>query len=323
MGDAVGGGGNGAQGTAAPPGGPGAASTSARPAPGPNVSEGRDAAGRFVAKGGQSGAPGTGETPPEPTWKPWKGKLTVFGKEEEAEIASEEDLRRELQIARAARVKLKELKQREELLRQEMEGDPLELLRRRNVDPLELSRRILADAAKRELMTPEERVAAEATERAKKLEAELAELKKRDGESRLKEQSEKLWATLQPEFESALKESGLPAGPATLRAIGRVGLEFLKSGLKLTPRQVVAEVKRQRQAELKGSLGALDDAALYGELGQERFDRLVKWRAEQLRAAQGQPSQAPRPKPNGAPKPAARAYATEEDWRARLSERAK
>ncbi len=270
----------------------------------------RDAAGRF--KAAEAGA-----TPPpaEPAWKPWKGKLTVFGREEEASVDSEDDLRRELQLARAARVKLKELAQRERLLKEESELDPVELLKRRNVDPLEVARRVLSEAAKRELMTPEERAAHEAKGEAEAAKAEVEKLKKAQAAARVEAAAERLWATLQPEFEAAIAASGLPKSPGLTAAIGRVGREFLDAGVRLSPAQVVAEVKRQRDADMASWLSSLDADGLYAALGQERFEALVRRRAERLREAQGQRAQPAPSRP--APQTPRKTYLTEEEWRAK------
>jgi hypothetical protein len=262
------------------------------PATGQTARRRRPAGGKFVSA--RAPAP---EKPPAPVAAPpshqdpefrYRDKLNVYGREEEVDL-SRDDLRRELQISRAASARMKEIAQRERAVLEFDEGlkaNTRAALEAKGIDPVEFARQVLSEHAKRELMSPEERRAFEAEQKL----AEFEQREKAQQETMAKQaeqqRASKLWEHIRPQFDAALAEAGIPRNRFTLAEIAKVGTEFLDIGLILDPKAVVAEAKKRIQGGHEAYLGSLDAKTLRAKLGKEKLRELMALEVEEWKASQ-------------------------------------
>jgi hypothetical protein len=289
---------------AAGEGGNGPAVSTASGAPrGPN--------GKFAPRNGAA-EPAEGERKAEkPPEYRFKRKLNLYGKEEDVDLG-EDDLAREVQIARAARLKLKELKQREDKL---AEFDKLpEALFDSEDEALEFSKRFLAARARRELMPPEEARALEVDERERRfLEEKQAWEESRANEER-RARAVKQWEQIAPEIDSALEEAGLERTSKELEAVADIGLEFLDAKLPLSPKDLVKEFARREETGFRRRLGTLEPQRLRASLSDEQWAGLRKLMVDEYKAKHSgfepKPKLAPSP-----PKDEPRRYVSEAEFK--------
>lgn len=273
--------------------------------------------GKFAPKAGD-------EKPPEPEPYRFRRKLKVDGREEDADL-SEDDIQREVQIARAARKRLAELNQRtKELDAREarLKEAPHEFLEKAGHDPDKWAADRLAKKAQDGLMSEEERAFRAIQEENAQLKAKDAQRQKQDQEREFKEIEDKQWAQTEPKLMSALEKANLPRGADVMGRIADVGIEFLDAEMDLSPEDIVAEVSARMDRDATRYVLSLPTEQLVTKLGPERVKAIVadytrKWKESQA-AFNDNPVQPQRQQPE--PQNGQRKFLTERevDERARL-----
>jgi hypothetical protein len=231
-------------------------------------------------------APKAEEKPPEPYR--FKKRIKVDGGEEDVDY-SEDDLQREVQIARAARKRLAELNRRSKELdarEARLKEAPHEFLEKAGHDPDKWAAERLAKKAQDGLMSEEERAFRAIQEENAQLKAERDSFKKQQAEREFKEVEDKHWAQTEPRLMSALEKANLPRGADVMGRIADVGIEFLDGGMDLSPEDIVAEVSLRMDRDASRYVLSLPTEQLAAKLGPEKVKALVadytrKWKESQ------------------------------------------
>ncbi len=291
---------NGAAGQQAPAKAPPPA-TVVRPAPKPTQKGingkqealGRGPDGKYAKKPGEEP-----EAVKEPEPYRFRRKLKVDGREEDADL-SEDDIQREVQIARAARKRLAELNQRtKELDAREarLKEAPHEFLEKAGHDPDKWAAERLAKKAQDGLMSEEERAYRTLQDEVSQLKAEKEQRVQQDQEREAKEMEDKQWAHTEPRLMKAIESANLPRGADVMGRIADVGIEFLDAGVELAPEHVVQIAAERLDRDATRYVLSLPAEALAQKLGPERVKALVKLHIEEFKRGQSRFSD-----DNGAP----------------------
>jgi len=214
-------------------------------------------------------------------------KIKVDGVEEEWS-GTEEDVKREIQLAKKAR---KEIQASSEMKKEigeflaALKADPRKVLAdpALNVDMLEMAKAIINEQIENDLKSPEQ------LER-EKLEKELEQLRReRKDEDSARQQAEyqRLVKHHETEIEErmmeALDTSGLPASPYILKRAADVMLSALQTGKDISPKQAVNIVKREMNKDIKDMFSASPEDLLEELLGSENLKRLNKRKLEKIK----------------------------------------
>lgn len=293
----------------------------------------REVSGEGTA--GQLNARAEGEAPPEETPAETKAekerrkyKLKVDGQEIEAEL-DDDDIVRELQLARAAQKRMREaaqVRQESQRLTAALKAGDLAALAEQGLDVAPLVERHLLEQAQRALLTPEQI-------RVQELERENAKLKEstekeaaKAKEAAQQQADELTWRELEPKLLTAAQEFDLPRDPKTMELLASVGLEFLDAGVALEPRQVAAEVAKRQGARTQRyvvkHLQSLPPEAAVAWLRQAGvLEHVVKGLDAEYRKGTGQPPAPPKESAPTTPDEDEGPILSTADWNRRMQRR--
>ncbi len=228
----------------------------------------------------------------------FKRKLNVYGEEQDVDLG-EDDIARELQIAAAARKKMKELAQREARVAEydKIRKERPEALFETEDERLEFAKRTLAAAARRELMPPEERARMELEEERSRFSHEKQTWEQQRQQEQRDEQARRTWEKIAPEFETALTEAGLERSPKEMEAIADIGLEFVDAKLPLSPKDIVKEYLHREERGFKKRLSGVEPAKLRASLSDEQWAGLKKLMVSEYKEKHAGFQQRPREEP--------------------------
>ncbi len=242
---------------------------------------GRGPDGKFAGKPGE-------EPPAEKEAYRFKRKLKVDGREEDVDL-SEDEIQREVQIAKAARKRLAELNQRtKELDAREarLKEAPHEFLEKAGHDPDQWAADRLAKKAQDGLMSEEERAYRTLQDEVSQLKAEKEERTRLDQEREYKEAEDKQWAHTEPRLMDAIQKANLPRGADVMGRIADVGLEFLDAGMELAPEHVVQIAAERMDRDAMRYVFSLPTESLVQKLGPEREKEIVQAYIERFKRGQ-------------------------------------
>jgi hypothetical protein len=218
-----------------------------------------------------------------------KYKLKVDGKEEEWE-GTDEDIQRELQLAKKARKEIQtssELKKELAQFLQMLKTDPRSVLADPSigVDLKAFAQQIINEQIEEELKSPEQR-------EKEKLERELEELRKfhkEQEEARRTDEYNRLVQKTEQELEeqvaSALETSGLPKTPYILKRMSDVMLSGLENDKEVSPKQALAIVRREMHKDLKDMFSVSPEDLIEELIGSDNIKRLNKRQLAKIKAA--------------------------------------
>jgi hypothetical protein len=182
--------------------------------------------------------------------------LKVDGEEfeEEFDLSDEESLKKELQLARAAKKRMAEaaeIKKKNFEIMQQLEQDPIALAKKMGPKGREIIEKYLYEQLIEENMSPEE----------KEYKNAMAELEQYRAEKKQAEEQRKLEAETaeQQKYEQyyqnliieGLEKSGLPKTPQNAQRMASLLQKNLSLGLELTPSDLANEVKRENLELIK------------------------------------------------------------------------
>lgn len=226
-----------------------------------------------------------------------KFKLKVDGEEieEEIDLADEERLVRELQLAKAAKKRMaeaQEAKRKAYEIAQAFEQDPASILRRLGDKGYEYAEQVLLEKLQREMMTPEQRQLAEMKAKLEQYEKMEAEQKRQQELAQQQALEAKIAQEYQQKIISALDKSGLPKTPEMAKRMAYLLQKNMELGLDLDAEDLAQEAKN----EVMGLIGSLskdaDAEKLLALIGKENLKKIDKHRVQQLKQKQigGSPS---------------------------------
>lgn len=320
--------------TPASPGTPNGANGAQTPAPKPPAkpnaptqgAKPRAENGQF-AKGGEPKPPEQEAPPPQR----FKRKLKDGDREEELDL-SEDELWREVSIARAAKRRmgdlnkgLKDLEERqaqEAARREAYKQNPELLLQEMGVNVEEYAARALAAKAKRSMMSPEEVEMTTLRQEHARMKQELETHQRQAQEQQAQAAEDARWQKQQPLFEAAIKSVGLPQTPQALGLLARVGQQMEEAlGEAATPELIVQETHERLSKFAEQYVFGLSPEDLSKKLGSERKKALqALWHKEWL-ARQKDREPVPRNEPKPPPPaetPGPKPHLTEAELDARM-----
>ncbi len=206
--------------------------------------------------------------------------LKVDGEEMEWS-GTDEDVKRELQLAKKARKEIQassEMKKEIADFLSALKQDPRKVLTDPafNVDMVELAKQIINEQIENELKSPEQL-------EKEKLQKELEDIRrerKEEQERRQKDEYDRQVKSYEVELEEkmgdALESSGLPKTAYVLKRAADVMLSGIENKKDISPKQALNIVKKEMQRDLKDMFSASPEDLLEDLLGSDNIKRINK-----------------------------------------------
>lgn len=218
-------------------------------------------------------------------------KLKVDGEEieEQIDLADEEGLKRQLQLARAAQKRMQEASRQKaeaESFIQRLKTNPLEVLNDPSlgVNFRQIAEEYLAEQLEQELMSPEEKRIREAERIIREREAEMKAAREREESEQIERLKNHYAQDYDKKITEALQTSGLPKTPKTVKRMAELMKMNLSNGLDLEPKDLVQLVREDYVQEMKSIFGAADGEALFNLLGDDVVTKIRKTDLQKLKA---------------------------------------
>jgi hypothetical protein len=252
--------------------------------------------------------------------------LKVDGEEfeEEFDLADEESLKRELQLARAAKKRMAEAqdaKRKAFELVQGFEKDPASILKRLGPKGYEYAEQVLLEKLQNEMMSPEQRKLAEYEAKIKQYE----DLERSQKEEQEKAQQQALETKHAEHYQKviieALDKSGLPKTPDMAKRAAYLLQKNLELGLDLDASDLVSEMKKDVLSMVKGLVGSAEGDQLLEILGQ---DTAKKIRRHDIQTIKQKQLNGVKPIYQGSPAPQTskkKGYVSFDEWQEEVSRR--
>ena len=228
-----------------------------------------------------------GATPKEIQKMVEKFKLTVFGKEIERELDwnDKEGIKKELQMAAAARQVLQQGAEKDKKYGQfqdKLKNSPWEALAEMGHDPMELVEAKVQEILKDLEKTPEQKEVEKRQTEHEKLMKERDEAVKRAEDIEMDNLVNKNIQTLNTQIiDSLSKTEFLPKTVGTVRRIAGMLSDLRERGHEqVTPDDVVPYLEKQYQEEINEHLNSLSEAALEKYLDKSIPEKLRKGRVQ-------------------------------------------
>lgn len=268
-------------------------------------------------EGAGTGNAGEAAKSAEAVAKRWK--LKIDGKEEELD---EKTVLTYAQKGKAADKRLEEATKKERMAQSFLDAirkDPLGVLTHQDIgfNFDEIAEKHLISKYQREQMSPEQRELLEARSKLEAYESEKKTYEQKVAEDRQHKADEAVALDLDKTFSQALKASGLPKTPVTVKRMAALMLKNLELGLDLAPDQVVELVREDMQVEIRELLSSADGEMLMKLLGDEPAKRLRQYDLARVR---GKPGTTPARESSGNGEQP-RKMLTKDEWKALLDKR--
>lgn len=255
----------------------------------------------------------------EPRKQKFKFKIDGEESEEEIDLDDKEGLTKRLQLAKAAEKRIaaanSDRKKAFEILKAFEDGSLL----KKHPKARELAETLLLEQIQDEMMDPKDKELREYKSKLEKYEQKEASDKKTLEAQAAKAQEDKLIAEFQTTIVTALEKSGLPKTPALAKRMAAIMDKNLDLGLKLSPDDLVQEVKQETLAMLKSIVGDADGEQLQAMFGEDIAKKIRMADVKKLKSIQNNVSQKgqkfePTEKEPSRPK-------TIEEWKAEVARR--
>lgn len=240
------------------------------------------------------------------------GKEVVVDSEEKLHALAMKGFGSEKRFAEAARLR-KEAEERAAKLKE----DPWSVLEELGLDPDDLATKRLSAKMQREMLTPEQREAAELKKKLEAYEAKEKAAKEEAEKTELTAAQEKYQAELSDSLPKVLAASGLPKTERSIVRIAEKMRDNLKHGIDLPPERLAEEVREEYLAEFKELFGAMDPDAL---LKTFDGDILKKLRRADLSRLKPVPSVSSAPQPRASDGKPGQRFKDREDYERHMEE---
>lgn len=249
-----------------------------------------------------------------------KLKLKVDGQEieEDYDLSNEEQLIRDIQLARAAKKRLAEAQEEKRKayeIAKQFDQDPETLLRRLGPKGYELAEKILIEKMQDEAMTEEERAYL-------KMKTEFEALKKEKEERDLsekqrveQEQDFKVAQQMQATIIDALKKAGAPSSPKAVQRMAQIFKNNLAIGLDLDVNDLAMEYKKEFLSDTTSILKDMTTEQMLEYLGEAKMKEIREMDFRRLRSKQKIDAFKKTPSSLRAPSPAEKSeYISTDEW---------
>lgn len=322
---------NGATGGVQPSGNTGAqgAARNTGAAPGSNAGlnggPARGADGKFLpgtgGGAGQTAAPIAEPVKPTPP-QTIKGKINVYGKEEEIELTHEDALRN-TQLKRAYEKKLQQHEEQSRKARRLLEiaeRDPIDFLKQLGRDPEKMAEELLIRRQQMAAMTDEQRAIHDRDQQIAALQAEKNVERERQKTAAAQQREEMLIERYKQEFSQVAEQHGMEKTWDDLHRFAEAKEMLLKKtrGVPPTPAEIAALAKKSIDRDVDRSIAHLDGEQLLRRLGPKVLEKLTKAMLARHHQQHSTPQTQQPPAPYEPPKP--KTYLSEAELNARIRE---
>lgn len=223
--------------------------------------------------------------------KKFKIKVDKAEEELELDLDNEEEVKKHLQMSRAAQKRMSEAAEIRKAAMdfiEELKKNPRKVLSDPNigVDLKKFAEEIINEQIQEMEKSPEQREREALTaelERLKKEAKEKEEFAKKAEFERLQLEQEQ---QLSSQIETALDVGGLPKHPRTVKAMAEMMMIALQNNIDLSPMDIAPIVKNNTMSEFKEIISSLSDDQIEDFLGKEILGRLQKKRVAKAKTAQ-------------------------------------
>jgi hypothetical protein len=209
-----------------------------------------------------------------------KGKINVYGKEEDVEL-TEEDALRNTQLRKAYEKKLQQFEDRARKAQRILElaeSDPDEFYRQLGKDPDKIAEEKMIRRAQMAQMTDEQRAIAERDEKLRQYEERDKQRATQEKQQAMNQRQEMLIERYKQEFAQVAEQHGFEKTWDDLYRYADAREMLLKKtrGVAPTPAEIAAVAKKGLDRDVDRSIGALDGEALLRRLGPKALDKITK-----------------------------------------------
>ena len=260
-----------------------------------------------------------------------KFMLKVDGQEfeEEYDLSNEEQIKKDLQLARAAKKRMSEanLSKKEFFeLTQKIQKNPLAMIESMGDEGLELIEKMLWEKKiRQQTMSPEQIKQETMEQRLAKYEAQEKAQKEKEEDDTNAAIEAKEAQHYQKVIIDALDKSGLPKTPEMAKRAAFLLHKNLELGLDLDATELVAEMRKEVLDLVKSLVGSSEGEALLNLLGPETAKKIRKHDIATLKAKQigGQNPTKPLYQSANTAAKKSRGYITQEEWQEEINQRMK
>lgn len=258
-----------------------------------------------------------------------KLKLKVDGEEfeEDYDLSNEQQLIKDLQLARAAKKRMLEannVKKDAYQIIEQYKNDPEGLIEALGERGFEAAEKILLKKLQAQAMTPEQRELMEYKRKVEEYEKKEKFIKEQQEQEKLMEMERQQAESYQKTIIDALNKTGLPKNEYLVKRAAALLKQNLKLGLDLDATDLAAEIKKEVTGMLQAVTKDADAEQALGILGDDLALKIRKRDIEKLKEKRGMgtktPSQTSMPRPSSQKE---KKFLTPEEWRAQLDERIK
>jgi len=256
-----------------------------------------------------------------------KLQMKVDGEEfeEDYDLSNLEQLKKDIQLARAAKKRMGEAQDQKrkafEII-QQFESDPASVLKRLGPKGYELAEQLLLEKMQNEMMTPEQRQFNEMKTRLEQYERQEKEFNENKTKQEQSEVENRYAQEYQKTIISALDKTGLPKTPEMAKRMAYLLRQNLQLGLDLDADDLADEMKKEALAYVSSLSKESSAESLINLLGADAIKKLRKHDVEQFKKKQLGGSQTkPIYQSSNVPRGKTRQYQTPEEWHQEIAEK--
>lgn len=231
----------------------------------------------------------TQEAPKEEIKRLQKLKLKVYGDELEEDLPdflqvsdnpeAVEYLTKQFQMAKAAQRAMQEntsYKNQVTQFLQSFKSDTKSALLQMGIDPKEFAAAVIEEEIKKSQMSPEQREKEELQAKLKKIEDERKQEKEEAERKELERLQQAEYQKIETQMERALEKTALPKEPYVVKKIAEYMLIGERSGVELTPEDVLPLVEKEIRADIQSLIRALGEDKVEDFIGKDVFNKIRK-----------------------------------------------
>lgn len=235
-------------------------------------------------------------------------KLKVNGEELEYDVSNQEQLIKDLQLAKASQGKFEEAaqlarqvqEQEQQIgqLVQAIKSSPLDILNRLGIDVQKVAEDYLRPIYERMELPEAERQALEYQEQVQRQQAELEHYRQQEQQRQNEIQQARQVEHYKNEINRVIKESGLPETQDTVQYIAMAYKTALQNNPQTRLDDVIPQVKQAMQQNINQFAGNLEGEELIQAVGKDTAEKIRKFYLKQAGQTQEQEPQQNNKTPN-------------------------
>jgi hypothetical protein len=227
--------------------------------------------------------------------------------EVEIDLDNEEELRKQLQLARVAQKRMQQFSEYEKGVKgllETLKTDPLKVLADPRLGiPIDVQRKMADAIINNEIeemsKSPEQKEAEKRQKEYEQLKKELEDTKKKQEQERFQMMQAQAAKEFDVEISSAIEKAGLPKNARTVKYLADAMLLCYDNKIDMTFEELVPYVRKEIMGDFRDLIGALPDEEFEDWLGKDQVGRLRKRSLAKLKSAATAAPVAEQVKPTG------------------------